>query len=163
MAEFAVSVPDGAGPGSLLQITSPDGATSSLVTVPSDGAAGQEIRCVQAKNQGLTAGAFTGGGARGLLIAGNNTGININRAVGNAIGLKAKKTGEGVFIPCDKCGVNNETKMTMSSGAQFECGACGATVRWRPRQIWLRDMGRPLEKSVHLKEGEAESSCCVLS
>ena len=114
-------------------------------------------KCVQAKNGGEERGAFTGGGAKGVFESAAVVGSALTK--GNA-----KKPGEGVLVPCDKCHTNNETKMTMSNMAQFECGECGERVRWRPRQVWLRDQGCALERPIHLEEGEVdEVSCCVVS
>eukprot|EP00406_Dinophysis_acuminata_P010324 CAMPEP_0179238316 /NCGR_PEP_ID=MMETSP0797-20121207/14887_1 /TAXON_ID=47934 /ORGANISM="Dinophysis acuminata, Strain DAEP01" /LENGTH=159 /DNA_ID=CAMNT_0020945613 /DNA_START=27 /DNA_END=506 /DNA_ORIENTATION=- len=154
--EFNVTIPQDAAPGSFMWITSPAGVSSTL-TVPADGAPGQEVRCVRAKNAGLAAGAFTGGGAEGIFKGAAVVGSVINPHV------HAKKPGEGVFVPCAKCGANNETKMCMSNMARFDCGACGAEVRWRPRQVWLRDQGSKLEKPVNLQDGEVDSRGCVVS
>eukprot|EP00927_Polykrikos_kofoidii_P017815 TRINITY_DN18158_c0_g1_i1.p1 TRINITY_DN18158_c0_g1~~TRINITY_DN18158_c0_g1_i1.p1 ORF type:complete len:161 (-),score=17.86 TRINITY_DN18158_c0_g1_i1:54-536(-) len=155
--EFAVSVPQDAIPGGYIWITSPSGV-SSTITVPPDSSPGEEVKCVQAKNAGLVPGAFTGGSATGVFTTAAVVGSIINPHV------HAKKPGEGVFVPCCRCNANNETKMCMSNMAQFECGACGAVTRWRPRQVWVRDLGRKLEKPVLLKEGEVESAaCCVIS
>merc|ERR1712216_830150 len=131
--EFMVALPQDAVPGAYMMVTAPSGQTS-LLTVPPDGAPGQEIKCVQCKNAGLPAGSFTGGGGEGVFKA---AAVINNTLSGNV----AKKPGQGVFIPCGKCHVNNETKMTMSNMAQFDCGSCGCLVRWSPRQVWLRDQG----------------------
>lgn len=160
--EFAVTIPEGAGPGAFFVITAPSGQTS-LVTVPPDGASGQQIKCVQAKDAGLAQGAFTGGGVQGAFTAAEVVGKTLERINGAEKARMRKKPGEGVFIACATCYVNNETKMTMSNMARFTCGACGAEVRWRPRQIWLRDQGMQLEKPIHLKPDEKDSVCCVIA
>eukprot|EP00930_Biecheleria_cincta_P086906 TRINITY_DN76161_c0_g1_i1.p1 TRINITY_DN76161_c0_g1~~TRINITY_DN76161_c0_g1_i1.p1 ORF type:complete len:161 (-),score=29.29 TRINITY_DN76161_c0_g1_i1:257-739(-) len=157
VGEFMVSIPQDASSGGYIWITAPSGV-SSTVTVPPDGAPGGEIKCVQAKNAGLAAGAFTGGSATGVFTTAAVVGSAINPHV------HAKRPGEGVFVPCGYCNANNETKMCMANMAQFECGACGAVVRWRPRQVWIRDQGKKLEKPILLKEGEVENAaCCTVS
>merc|ERR1740117_2281274 len=35
---------------------------------------------------------------------------------------------------------------------------CGRVVQWRPRQVWLRDQGRPLEMGIHPQPGEERAA-----
>ena len=77
-------------------------------------------------------------------------------------GIKAPATGKGVLVPCSTCNSNNECEMVMGSLAQFVCGQCGAQVSWRPRQVWLRDQGQPLEKPIHPQPGDREECGCTV-
>ena len=75
---------------------------------------------------------------------------------------RVKNVGEGMLVACNQCGVNNDVKMVMGSRAQFTCGSCGTVVFWRPRQVWLRDQGRPMEKAIHPLPGEKDGGCCAI-
>ena len=65
-----------------------------------------------------------------------------------------KQPGDGVTVCCCYCSTENTTEMTTGTRAKFECAQCGRRVVWRPRQVWLRDQGRPLEMSIHPQPGE---------
>ena len=65
-----------------------------------------------------------------------------------------KQPGDDVTVCCCYCSTQNTTEMTANPRAKFECAHCGRRVVWRPRQVWLRDQGRPLEMSIHPQPGE---------
>ena len=119
---------------------------------------------VQAQNNQIAAGAISAAtpGLGGIVARKGDTANVIN----NALGGTAKRSGAGVMVPCSSCGAQNETKMAMGSRAQFNCGQCGAVVLWRPRQVWLRDQGMPMEKPIHPQPGETDGAgvcdVCVL-
>lgn len=170
MQMMLVTVPPGVAPGQTLQISTPSGQLVQ-VAVPAGVLQGQQFHVstqqappgtvVQAQNNQFAPGAITAAtpGLGGTVARHGDTA----NAVNNALGGTAKRTGNGVLVPCSSCGAQNETKMAMGSRAQFNCGQCGAVVLWRPRQVWLRDQGMPLEKSIHPQPGESDGSgCCVL-
>lgn len=168
-----VTVPSGISPGQALQITSPSGTLLSVI-VPDGILEGQQFQVqhapqsaapgtvVTAQNNAFAAGAVTAAtpGLGGVVASAGNTANTVT----NAVGIRnVKKSGDGVLVPCSACGADNRTKMVMGSRAQFNCGHCNALVFWRPRQVWLRDQGMPMEKSIHPAPGEKDSSgCCIL-
>eukprot|EP01063_Lacrimia_lanifica_P023105 TRINITY_DN305_c0_g2_i2.p3 TRINITY_DN305_c0_g2~~TRINITY_DN305_c0_g2_i2.p3 ORF type:complete len:120 (+),score=23.33 TRINITY_DN305_c0_g2_i2:51-410(+) len=109
---------------------------------------------VRAQGAGLAPGAYDGGQVGKL----GNALMGANHAVG--LRKEQKRPGAGVLVPCSACGRDNHTEMIMGNRAQFTCGNCGAVVLWRPRQVWLRDQGRPMEMPIHPKPGEADTEGC---
>jgi len=69
-----------------------------------------------------------------------------------------KQPGDGVTVACSFCSTQNTTKMTTGTRANFDCAQCGRGVVWRPRQVWLRDQGRPLEMGIHPQPGEEKEA-----
>ena len=169
---ITVTAPPGAVPGMTVQITAPSGQPVQF-QVPAGVSAGQQFQVqmqspaaagavVQAQNNAFAPGAITAAtpGIGGAVAQAGPVANDVNNALGNR---QVKNPGSGVMVPCSACGAQNETKMAMGSRAQFNCGHCGALVLWRPRQIWLRDQGLPLEKSIHPQPGESDGSgCCVV-
>ena len=117
---------------------------------------------VAAQNASLAPGAWDGGaiGQAGVM------GINMNNTLGmhHVAGTQPqKRPGDGVMVPCSACGAENQCAMVMGNRAQFTCGQCGVVVLWRPRQIWLRDQGMPMEKPIHPQPGETDGMrCCIV-
>ena len=69
-----------------------------------------------------------------------------------------KQPGDGVMVACSFCSTQNNTKMATTTRAMFDCAQCGRVVQWRPRQVWLRDQGRPLEMGIHPQPGEERAA-----
>lgn len=170
LAMMMVTVPPGVAPGQTLQITSPAGQPMH-VQVPQGVLEGHQFQVqmqapagttVQAQNAQIAAGAISAAtpGLGGIVARNGDTANAVTNTLGNN---PVKRTGDGVMVPCSSCGAENQAKMVMGSRAQFTCGHCGALVLWRPRQVWLRDQGMPLEKSIHPQPGEVDgAACCVL-
>ena len=79
----------------------------------------------------------------------------LNRDTYNAV------AGDGVMVACSFCSSQNSTQYPMypaNALAQFDCTHCGVVVMWRPRQVWLRDQGVPLEMAVHPQPGDAKAA-----
>ena len=69
-----------------------------------------------------------------------------------------KQPGDGVTVSCCFCSTQNTTKMATGTRAKFDCAQCGRSVVWRPRQVWLRDQGRPLEMGIHPSAAEERAA-----
>lgn len=172
--EMMVVVPPDTAAGAQLQVTAPSGQKFQ-VTVPDGVQPGQQFKIslqqpeapagtvVAAHNMGLAPGAWDGG----VIGQAGTAGINVTNTLGLhhlAPGTKAqKKAGDGVMVPCSACGAENQAAMVMGNRAQFTCGHCGTVVLWRPRQVWLRDQGLPMEKPIHPQPGETDGmACCAV-
>ena len=168
-----VTAPPEATAGQVLQITAPSGE-QMFVAMPDGVSAGEQFRVqletevspsgvvVQAQNNAFAEGAISAAtpGLGGIVAQIAPTANTISNAVGNRT---LKNKGSGVMVACSSCGAENETKLVMVSRAQFNCGQCGQLVLWRPRQVWLRDQGMPMEKPIHPQPGESDGAgCCVL-
>lgn len=121
---------------------------------------------VQGQNQGFAAGSVNpnSGGIGGLVATAGPTANAVKNTLAPINGApRVKNVGDAMLVPCSSCGANNDVKMVMGSRAQFTCGSCGTVVLWRPRQVWLRDQGQPMEKPIHPQPGERDGrDCCVL-
>ena len=169
VTDLVVTVPQGLGPGAMIQVRTPEGATVQ-VAVPQGVSAGQQFKVqvapqqaapgtvVAAQNMGFAPGAVTSATpGLGGVVAGAGADAN---AIYNALGNNpVKNPGDGVMVPCSACSAQNQAKMAMGSRAQFNCGSCGALVYWRPRQVWLRDQGMPMEMPIHPAPGEKDGGC----
>ena len=122
------------------------------------------VTVVAGQNQGFAPGSVNpnAGGLGGLVATAGPTANAVNNTLAPINNQpRVKNVGDAMLVPCSSCGANNDVKMIMGSRAQFTCGNCGTVVFWRPRQVWLRDQGRPMEKSIHPLPGESDG-CCVL-
>lgn len=173
VSEMMVTVPDGVSAGQTIQVNTPSGQAFKTV-VPEGLLPGQQFKLslqqpaaapgtiVAGQNEGLAPGAWDGGaiGQMGTASA------HVSNAIGNhhIAGTQPQKVaGNATMVPCSACGAHNAVKMVMGTRAQFTCGQCGVVVIWRPRQIWLRDQGLPMEKPIHPQPGETDGmGCCVI-
>ena len=168
-----VTVPAGVASGQTVQINAPSGELMNVV-VPAGVSEGQQFQVqlsqpapagtvVQAQNNQFAPGAITAAtpGLGGMVAGAGDTANAVTNSLGNN---QVKRSGDGVMVQCLACGAQNQTKMAMGSRAQFNCGHCGAIVLWRPRQVWLRDQGMPLERPINVQPGDPPDgpACCIL-